>query len=132
GNLVWAMWVGDHVFFLSDHEGVGNIYSCAADGSDLRRRTNELEYYARFPSTDGKNVVYTAGARIHVLDPAGNVVKEVEVSVPSNPTQAERKFVEARNHLQEFAPHPKGHSVLLIARGQPFTMPLWEGAVVNH
>ena len=37
GNLVWPMWIGARAFFLSDHEGVGNIYSCAPDGRGLRR-----------------------------------------------------------------------------------------------
>lgn len=132
GNLVWPQFIGDRVFFLSDHEGIGNIYSCKMDGADLKRHTKELEYYARFPSTDGKRIVYTAGAHIFVLDPAAATTREVNVVAPSNLTQAKRKFVEARDYLQEYAPHPKGHSVGLIVRGQPFIMPLFEGAVVSH
>jgi tricorn protease len=26
GNPCWPMWIGDRIFFLADHEGIGNIY----------------------------------------------------------------------------------------------------------
>jgi tricorn protease len=132
GNLVWPLWVGDRIYFLSDHEGVGNIYSCKADGSDLKRHTSELEYYVRFPSTDGKQIVYTAGARIFVLDTASGNNRAVNIQAPSNLTQAKRKFVESKEYLEQFTAHPKGHSIGLVVRGQPFTMPLFEGAAVDH
>ncbi|MBD5655467.1 MAG: PD40 domain-containing protein [Candidatus Eremiobacteraeota bacterium] len=53
GNPVWPMWVGDRVFFLSDHEGIGNLYSVLPDGTELRRHTHQTEFFVRFPSTDG-------------------------------------------------------------------------------
>ncbi|MFD0382883.1 hypothetical protein ACFQ2B_12335 [Streptomyces stramineus] len=37
GHLDSVMCVGDRIAFLSDHEGVGNLYSCLPDSSDLRR-----------------------------------------------------------------------------------------------
>lgn len=132
GNMVCPMWVGDRAYFLSDHEGVGNIYSCAADGSDLKRHTNHTDYYVRFPSTDGKTIVYTAGARIYMYDTTAGAEREVDVQAPSNLTQLERKFIPAHSYLEEFGLHPKGHTLSIIARGQPFTVPLWEGAVVQH
>jgi len=33
GQLAGPMLIGGRLFFLSDHEGTGNIYSCALDGS---------------------------------------------------------------------------------------------------
>src|SRR5579863_8837169 len=68
GNPVWPMWIDDRIYFLADHEGIGNIYSCALDGSDVRRHTHHNDYYVRFPSTDGKRIIYTAGGAIYYYD----------------------------------------------------------------
>lgn len=132
GNLAWPMWIGQRIYFLSDHEGVGNIYSANLDGTDIRRHSNELEYYARYPSSDGQRIVYTAGARIHLLDPQTNTNIVINVTAASNITQAKRKFVPADEYLEEFDIHPEGHSVGIISRGQIFTMPMFEGAVIHH
>jgi tricorn protease len=53
GNVVWPMWHGDRIAFLSDHDGIANIYSITTDGQYLPQITHEREYYCRFPATDG-------------------------------------------------------------------------------
>ena len=132
GNLCWPMWVGERVFFLSDHEGVANLYSVLPDGSGLTRHTNETEYFARFPSTDGKLIAYTAGARVFELDPESGAVRAIEVETPSFAPQTVRRFVDIADDLEHFAASPDGTALALVSRGRPFTMPLWEEAVVEH
>jgi tricorn protease len=132
GNPSWPMFVGDRVYFVSDHEGVGNLYSCAVDGAGLKRHTNHEEYFVRFPSTDGRRIAYTAGAQLFVFDHDAQKESSVAVEAPSSPTQRARRFVEAGAYLENFAPHPSGHSMALIARGQPYTMPNWEEGVMHH
>ena len=132
GNPVWPMWVGERVFFLSDHEGVGNIYSVLPDGADMRRHTNETEYFVRFPSTDGTTIAYTAGARIALLDPSSDAVTYLDVDTPSTAPQTARRFIEIDDGLEHVAPGPDGTSLALVSRGRAFTMPLWEEAAVAH
>ena len=132
GNLGSPMWLGERVVFLSDAQGVGNLYSCRPDGSDLRRHTDHAEHYARHAQSDGRRVVYQCGARLWLFDPASDEHRELAIEVPSARTQSARRFVPADANLGGMQLHPQGHSVALDVRGKLFAMPLWEGAVRRH
>ena len=110
GNLTSPMWIGSRIYFLSDAEGVGNLYSCRPDGSDVRRHSDHADYYARHAQTDGTRVVYQCGADIWLFDPAQDRTVRVDIDVPSHRTQAARKFVPASEHLGAVHVHPAGHS----------------------
>lgn len=68
GHLDSPMFVGGRIAFLSDHEGVGNLYSCLHDGSDLRRHTDHDAFYARHASSDGRRVVYQCAGEMWLVD----------------------------------------------------------------
>jgi len=131
GNITSPMWLGGRVYFLSDGEGVGNVYSCLPDGSDLKRHTDHDDFYARHAQTDGTRIVYQCGGAIWCLDPAAGRTRRVDIRVPAHRTQRARRFVAAADYLQGFNLHPDGHSLAVEARGRPFTMGLWEGAVTQ-
>jgi tricorn protease len=132
GNVTSPMWIGKRVFFLSDFEGVGNLYSCRPDGRDLTRHTDHDDFYARHAQTDGRRIVYQCGAALWLYDPAVDRGGAVDVRLPSHRTQAARRFVPAADHLDTFAPHPQGHGIAITTRGALATFALWEGAVRQH
>ena len=108
GNPCWPMWIADRVYFLADHEGIGNVYSCAIDGSDLQRHSHESEYYARFPSTDGRRIVYAAGGELSCYDAQTGALERIEVDTHSSAPQTVRRFEDAAESIEHFAPHPDG------------------------
>ncbi|HEV3088001.1 MAG TPA: PDZ domain-containing protein, partial [Candidatus Elarobacter sp.] len=132
GNLVWPLWHGERVLFLSDHEGIGNLYSVLHDGSDLQRHTDERDYYARFPSSDGTRVVYACGGELVLLDLRDGSVRRVPVEMPSNAPETARRFVEASELLETWNASHDGTALALVSRGRAYTMPLWEEAVTEH
>ena len=129
GNITSPMWIAGRIYHLSDFEGVGNLYSCRPDGSDLQRHTEHEDFYARHAQTDGTRIVYQCGAEIWLFDPATNSTVRVAVQTPSHQTQAARRFVPAADHLGGMRLHPAGHTIALDARGKLLTFGLWEGAV---
>ncbi len=132
GNVVCPMWVGERVYFASDHEDIANIYSVKPDGSDLQKHTHHSDYYVRFPSTDGERIVYTAGGDLYVFDPVKNASAQIPVSVPVMKRETERRLLPASDWLESYAPHPEGHSLALIARGQPIVKPNWGSHATQH
>ncbi|MCG3174876.1 MAG: Tricorn protease [Myxococcota bacterium] len=131
GNLVRGMWVGDEIVFLSDHEGVGNLYACTPQGKKLRRLAHHTRFYARHPQTDGQRVVYHSGGDLWAWEP-GAEARKINVRYGSPRTWRNRKFVPAAGYLEEYDLHPRGHELMTVARGKVFTMGLWEGGVRQH
>ncbi|MBI5030722.1 MAG: PDZ domain-containing protein [Chloroflexi bacterium] len=128
-NLTAPMWIGKRIYFISDHEGIGNLYSCLPNGKDLRRHTEHAGLYARNAATDGKRIVYHAGADLYLFDPVSNSNALIPIEFHSPQTQRNRKFVSATKYLEDAALHPQGQHVAVSTRGKVFTMANWEGAV---
>ncbi len=132
GNITSPLWLGARIYFLSDFEGVGNLYSCTPDGTDVRRHTEHTEFYARHAQSDGARIVYQHGADLWLFDAATNQTRRIDVRAPSHRTQAARKFAPVADHITSMHMHPAGHSVALVSRGKLFSFALWEGAVLQH
>ncbi len=128
GNLANPMWIDGRIYFLSDHEGFGNIYSCTPTGRSLKRHTHHEDFFARFPATDGSAIVYHKGADLHLYDVEAGEGRPLDISIHSSRPQRLRKFVSASQYFESFELHPDGHTLASVHRGGVYTMPLWEGA----
>lgn len=132
GNLAAPLWLGERIYFVSDHEGVGNLYSCLPTGEDLRRHTDHSDYYVRHPLSDGRRIVYHAGADLWVYTIATGERRMIQLDLNSPQPQRKRRFVDAGAYLQGFFLHPAGHSLAITARGRAFTFGTIEGPVIQH
>ncbi len=127
-NLASPMWVGNRIYFLSDQEGIGNLYSCNQTGGDIHRHTDHDNYYARWASTDGVRVVYQHAAELWIYDPEQDTSQRIDIELRSPRIGRNRRFVDATKYMHGWAPHNDGHAIAVTTRGKLFTMPLWEQA----
>ena len=112
GQLEDPGWVGDRVVFVSDHQGWGNIYSAAPDGSSLLRHSDHDRFYARSASTDGTRVAYQCAGELWLLDTLGPVSMpaRIDISLGGPTTGRAPGPLKAAEHLGEFAPDQDGRA----------------------
>ncbi|WP_225838137.1 S41 family peptidase [Streptomyces sp. NK08204] len=119
GHLESPMFVGGRIAFLSDHEGTGNLYSCAYDGSDLRRHTDHDAFYARAASTDGARVVYQCAGELWIVDDLSpdSVPRRLDVRL-SGPRAGRRPYlVPAAQNVDGISVDETGRASAVVVRG---------------
>lgn len=132
GDLARPLWVSEEkIIFSSDHEGVGNLYSCTPAGKDLTRLTEHMDYYVRNQSSDGKTVVYHAGADLFALDIASGKTTKIDIAYHSDRPGRARKFFSPKRFLQGYDLHPKGSHLSMVTRGKACTFGNWDGPVMQ-
>ncbi|MER6689202.1 S41 family peptidase [Streptomyces minutiscleroticus] len=119
GHLHSPMFVGDRIAFLSDHEGVGNLYSCLHDGSDLRRHTDHDAFYARHASSDGTRVVYQCAGDLWIVDELTPDSRPRRLDVRlGGPRAGRRRYqVPAAQHLDGLSVDETGRASAVVVRG---------------
>ncbi|MFC9507892.1 S41 family peptidase [Streptomyces sp. NPDC057002] len=119
GHLHSPMFVGGRIAFLSDHEGVGNLYSCAYDGSDLRRHTDHDAFYARHASSDGTRVVYQCAGDLWLVDDLSpdSGPRRLDVRM-GGPRAGRRPYqVAAAQHIDGLSVDETGRASAVVVRG---------------
>jgi tricorn protease len=118
GQLASPMLIGGRLFFLSDHEGTGNIYSCALDGTDISRHTDHDGMYARNPSTDGQRIVYHVAGEIWILDGYdASAPRRLELTLGSPAAARMPKLITAEDHLGSLDCDQTGQASVVEVRG---------------
>ncbi|MFJ1756875.1 PDZ domain-containing protein [Kitasatospora sp. NPDC088134] len=119
GQLECPMWVGDRVAFLSDHEGVGRLWSSLPDGSDLRAHgPADTAFYARQASTDGTRVIWQSAGELWLLDDLdGAAPRRLDVG-PAGPRTGRRPHpTPAAGQVETAAPDRTGRAAAVVVRG---------------
>ncbi len=142
GNIASPMWLTfgradkgpqeDRIFFISDHEGIGNLYSAQVDGTDLQRHTDHEDFYVRNPTTDGSSIVYHVGGTLYVYDVAAEREQKVDIAFFSPRVQRNRRFVDAMRYWDNVRLDPSGKAVALTTRGKAFVFFNHEGPVLQY
>lgn len=128
-HLVAPMLVGDRIAFISDHEGVGALYSADRDCADLRRHTDLGEFYARHASSDGSRVAYECAGELYLLGSldVGAEPLRLEIALPGARVGREPFPVKTGEWLGEIDLSRDGRAAAAEVRGTVHWLPVEQG-----
>ena len=126
------MWWNARVYFVSDRDGIMNIWSMAEDGDDLRQHTTHLDFDVKQPSLSAGRIVHQVGADLWLYDIATGTVRPIPIALASDLDQLRERWVDdPMEYLTAAHLNRTGTAVALTARGRVFVAPTDQGRLVQ-
>ena len=126
---IFPMWVGNEIYFVSDRDMNMNIFVYNTSTKATSKVTNFSDFDVKFPSTNGKLVVFEKGGFLYKLDPATKKAEQIHITLTSDVvySRPELKKVTGRG----FSVSPDGKRAAVTARGEVFDVPVGKGITRN-
>lgn len=130
-NDEFPMWVGDRIYFISDRDGVYNLFYHDLKTKQARRLTNFEKYGIRFASASSDAVVFVRDGRIHLHDIASGQTKQVEIRLSVEAPEWAPRKANASRTIEWVIPSGSGDRIALGARGDVMIFDPATGAADN-
>lgn len=120
-NSWFPMAAGDSVYYVSDrNQGTVNLYRHdLASGKDTQL-TRYSDVDIKWPSTDGKTIVYEHDGYLHAYDVASGKDERLSFDVKGDELSARPYMLKVGKAITSLSPSPKGNRVAVEARGEIF------------
>ena len=126
------MFYAGRVYFLSDRDGVMNVYSMDRDGHGLKEETHQKVLDVQYASMEAGRVVYQSGADLWLLDLKTETDAIVPITIVSDFDQLRDHWVKnPSEYISAVHVAPDGSGAVFTARGEVFTLPRKSGRVVK-
>ena len=125
------MWVGDEIFFISDRDHWMNIFVYDTKTGQTSKVTDFKEYDVKFPSTNGKWIVFENGGYIYSLNPADRSYRKIDIEIDAEGVYARPEKMHVDRNLSNISISEKGDRMAVTARGEVFNVPVKAGVTRN-
>ncbi len=133
GTDAYPMWIGDRIYFLSDRSGRMNIFSMNADGSGVSQHTFAEKWDLRWPSGDGKTIVYQKAMDIYAYDVATGKETLIDIKLPSDRFRLRERLVGSpTKYIDSYSIPNTGKRLAIASRGEVFTFPVEESGYIRR
>jgi tricorn protease len=123
---------GERVFFLSDRDGVMNVWSMDNEGKSLKEITHSKSWDVQSATLDGGRIAFHEGADIHLVDLDGHGDHVIPITLSSDFDQSREHFVaNPAQYISASSLSADGSKIALTARGQVFSIPTEPGRIVD-
>lgn len=122
------MWVGDHVYFISDkNDGGLNLYRYSRSGKRTEQLTKFQNSDIRWPSTDGKTIIWERSGKVELYDIASGKVTEFKPNIVSDGRSLRPRWRSFSGAIEGVSLSPSGKRVAVAARGDIWSVPATTG-----
>jgi tricorn protease len=126
------MWIGDKIYFSSDRDGTNNLYVYTPSSKQTRQLTRSKTWDVRWPSSDNQSLIaYELDGELHLYDVKKDSDRKLSITVPDDGLSKRPSQVSAANLIEGYDLSPKGERVVMVARGDVFSVPIEKGATRN-
>src|SRR6185503_9734549 len=125
------VWVGDTVYFLSDRDGVSNVWSFDTKGKKLAQITRFTDFDVKTMDASGTTVVFEQAGVIHELDAKSGKDKVVPITANGDFPWMMPRWEDVTARMSSLGLSPTGKRAVVEARGEIFTIPAEKGDVRN-
>ncbi len=132
GKNAYPMWVGDRMYFVSDRDGIANLYVQDLATKAITPVTRYDTLDVMMPDTDGQQIVYVQDGYLHVLKCADGSDAKITILAPSDRWQVRNRTINPRDYLQGLDTSADGSRVIVEARGDLFAVPADENAQTTN
>jgi len=124
---MFPMWRGNSVYFISDRDGVMNLYRCDLGNKHVTKLTSYTEYDIKWPSLGPDAIAYENGGLLYSYDLQKGQAVQVPVFVSSDETAARPEMRPLGNRISGGDISPTGARAVFEARGEILTVPAEHG-----
>src|SRR5687768_511507 len=125
------VWVGDSVYFISDRDGVANVWEFQTKSQKLTQVTKFTDFDVKAMDSGSGAVVFEQAGYVHELDPKTGKSKIVNIVAAGDFPWMMPNWEDVSSRLTNMAVSPTGKRVVVEARGEIFTIPADKGDVRN-
>ncbi len=132
GTSTNPMFWNSRVYFLSDRDGVVNVYSMDAQGHDVKQESHQRLFDVSSASLDDGRMVYASGADLWLLDLKSGKEEIISITLVSDFDQLRQHWVtKPDKYLTQAHISPDGSQLVFTARGEIYKAPAKTGRVVK-
>ncbi len=127
-----AMYWRGRVYFLTDRDGVMNLWSMDENGKSLRQHTHQEGWDMKNPSLSAGRIVYQLGSDLHLYDIAKNSDRVIPIELPSDFDHLREHWIkDPLKYTTAVHLSADGEKIVLTSRGRVFVAPAKNGRFVD-
>jgi tricorn protease len=124
-------WLGDDVYFISDRDGVQNVWKYDGRSKAVTQQTKFTDFDVKTLDAGAGVVVFEQAGRLHLLDARTGRSAPVPITVRGDFPWMMAQWKDVTARVSALALSPTGKRALVEARGEIFTIPAEKGDVRN-